>query len=354
VNGNAKLRVLLADDSAEMRELFMSEFSLAIELACNREVEWTQCPTYGEAAALLARTGGSFDVAVIDVLWPPSDKPDAPRAEHVERGFELMKIASQFGGLFVLGLSQGKQPPQDFHAPSTEAGAHAFRFWGDLARKDGSAWTKLADETCTWLTARVQQIGGRVEKSVAPSVAAIPVITDCSIKSAYFLAMDTVSYSSRSDSDQVSIVRSFLTEVAQSDEMLSVASGDVIPLFTGDGLIVGVLGPENRLVPLRVAVALLQKLKSVYGFEIRFGIHAGSVNLVLMSDGSHQLLGHAVNESARVMSGAPANGIVVSESYYIDVLHRGREVFPGFRFEPVEVTDKFGNAILCQSVAAIK
>lgn len=354
MNAKATLRVLLADDSPEMRELFKSEFSLAIELACKRQVEWTECSTYGEAAALLARTGGTFDIAVIDVLWPPSDSPDAARAEHVERGFELMKIASQFGGLFVLGLSQGKQPTQDFQAPSTEAGAHAFRFWGDLARKDGSAWTKVAHEACAWLEARDTSSGAPASRAVLSSGAAVPVIADFHVQSAYFFAMDTVSYSSKSDSEQMSIVRSFLSEVAQSDEMRNIASEAVVPLFTGDGLIVGILGAQNRYVPLHVALSLLRKLESVYAFEIRFGIHVGSVNLVDMSDGSRQLLGHAVNESARVMSGAPPNGVVVSDSYYVDVLHRGREVVPGFRFEPIDVTDKFDNVIPCQRVLAIE
>lgn len=347
------LRILLADDSADMRDLFKGEFSLAIELACQRQVDWTECKTYGEAAAQLSRSGSLFDVAVIDVLWPPSDNPDAQRAEHVDRGFTLMSIASQFGGLFILGLSQGKQPPQDFVGPSRSAGAHAFRYWGDLARKQGSAWTDLAREICAWLasskTSEAEHLPVASEADTERRTS-LPTVSKFEIETVYFLSVDTVSFSARSDSEQISIAQSLLLEVAQAPQIQSLAPGVVVPIFTGDGLIIGILRAANRKVPLDVALALQHKLGSVYAFELRMGVHAGSVSVVTMTDGSRQLLGHAINESVRVMTGAPPNGILVSESYYIDVLHRGREVVPGFSFEAMEVKDKFANTIPCRLV----
>jgi len=344
-----RLRILIADDSEDMRDLFKDEFSVAIELACQREVDWQECRTYREAAGQLTRHGDDFDIAVIDVLWPPGDALDAPRSEHVERGFTLMKAASNYRDLFVIGVSQGKQPPQDFVSPAKTSGAHAFRYWGDLSRKDGSAWTDLAAEACRWLEHHSDLDQARAVSGAAAH-SAVPTVAASRVEVAYFLAIDTVSFSERADEDQLSIVRSLLSEVSREPHLSALPAGAVIPLFTGDGLIVAILTPEHRLLPLRSALWLQRKLGSVYAFELRLGIHFGSVNVVSMSDGSRQVLGHAINESVRVMSGAAANEILVSESYFVDVLHRGREPFPGYQFTAKVVTDKFGHGIPCKLV----
>lgn len=170
----------------------------------------------------------------------------------------------------------------------------------------------------------------------------------------YFFAIDTVSFSEASDSDQLSIVTSLLTELAGQTELLSVPGGNVITLFTGDGVIIGIRGAENALAPLRSAVALHRKLQTVYRYEARFGLNCGSVYLLAMSDGSTQMIGHAINQTVRVMGATPANTVAMSEAYYTEVLHQGREPFPGYTFARRESEDKHGNALMYFDVLEVR
>lgn len=166
----------------------------------------------------------------------------------------------------------------------------------------------------------------------------------------YFLAIDTVSFSEASDDDQLSIVKSLLSELAGQTELLSLPAGSVVSLFTGDGVIIGIRGEGHAFVPLRSALTLLRKLQTVYRYEARLGLNSGSVYVLSMSDGSVQLIGHAINQSVRVMTAAASNGVVVSDAYYNEVLHQGREPFPGYDFVRRDATDKHGNAFVCYDV----
>ena len=167
-----------------------------------------------------------------------------------------------------------------------------------------------------------------------------------------FIAVDTVDFSSNRDSDQLNIVRSFIDNFRGQSDISHLPSSDLIPLLTGDGIILGIRGTGNAPVALRAALEIRRSHQHLNKFDMRFGVHCGSTNLITLSDNSRQLIGHAVNWSARVMACANANQVLISNDYYSQVLHSGREPLPGFVVEPVEgLVAKGGHAVEAYDVA---
>ena len=186
----------------------------------------------------------------------------------------------------------------------------------------------------------------RARRAKGPELLGIPDIRDATEDFFSFLAVDTVRFSERPDKEQLAIVQSFVDSFRAQQDISRLPSEDVIPLFTGDGLILAVRGASNATVVLDSALDIRRRQLSLFKYELRFGVHCGSTQLVLLSDGSRQLIGHAINWTARVMSCAEPSEILVSGAYYGQVLHDGRELLRGYSLERVTgLTDKLDNAV---------
>lgn len=165
------------------------------------------------------------------------------------------------------------------------------------------------------------------------------------------IAVDTVDFSMLSDEDQFRVASTMLDSFAIDEGLSRLATDEVLPLYTGDGLIIGVLGAENARVALDVTLRVREAQLRLSRWELRYGVHIGTVHIMDLSDGSRQMLGHAVNQSARIMTAAVGNQVLVSDVFYADVLHDGREPTPGYRLDPVTgLADKHGNTIRAHEV----
>jgi class 3 adenylate cyclase len=170
----------------------------------------------------------------------------------------------------------------------------------------------------------------RVRMAVPPS------IREFHREETYIVAMDTVGFSRLPDSDQVSIVQQLLAACAQDRHAAALPDDQVVYLITGDGLIVGFRGADSALVPLRLALRLSSHFARLHDYQVRFGIHAGPAEWLVMNDGARQLIGHAVNWTVRTMSHADGGQVLVSQAYHDGQAHPARDYLPGITFSALD------------------
>jgi class 3 adenylate cyclase len=175
----------------------------------------------------------------------------------------------------------------------------------------------------------------RAPKAKGAELFGIPDIHTVATETFVFIAVDTVGFSDRADREQLAIVQSFVDSFRSQQDIARLPSEDVVPLFTGDGLILGIRGSENVLVPLKAALDIRTRQQNLFKYELRFGVHCGVTQFLTLSDGTHQLIGHAVNWTTRVMTCASNNQVLLSGDYWGQVLHEGREELPGYHFKEV-------------------
>jgi class 3 adenylate cyclase len=186
------------------------------------------------------------------------------------------------------------------------------------------------------------------------SVAALRVVSS-SVEDVYVLGIDTVDFSGRSDNQQIHIFRDLLGSLAESETAQRIANDDVACLLTGDGVLFVVKGTGNRHVPLRLALALHGLAASLRSYQLRFGVNAGPAKWITLGDGSRQVIGHAVNWTARVMSAAEGGQVLASGQYYDIYLRGSQDEFPGYRFVPVyDLTTKKGEPVPAYEVADVR
>jgi class 3 adenylate cyclase len=115
-----------------------------------------------------------------------------------------------------------------------------------------------------------------------------------------------------------------------------VRQADFIALLTGDGLIVVASGEDNRLLPLRLSLSILERYERTRGKKIRCGVNSGPAHWIELSDGTRQVIGYAVNWAARVMAAAEGNEVLLSDAYYRGIAQPARSELRGIKFEQVE------------------
>lgn len=194
----------------------------------------------------------------------------------------------------------------------------------------------LADYPSSEFAVLIERPAGR------PSVATPPSIVDSTRTTTYIVGMDTVSFSALTDSDQVSVLRQLLAGCADDEEITGLSSGSAAYLITGDGLIIGFRGDGRRieLLPLNLALRLRSRFHELHGYQTRFGVHAGPAQWLAMSDGSTQLIGHAVNWTARVMNAASGGQVLVSQQYHESHAHPARDYIRGVAYTKLDPAPK--------------
>jgi class 3 adenylate cyclase len=178
-------------------------------------------------------------------------------------------------------------------------------------------------------------------------ITAVPRIRDAYRHQTYFLGMDTVGYSKLTDADQLAVVRDMFGALEHDDEARAVPREQSVYLSTGDGLLIGFRGDRHDLLPLKVALRLQSQMSELRGYQLRIGVHAGPVQWIHLEDGGVQLIGHAINWTARVMDKALGGEVLVSAHYYDDHAQPRRDYLPGVTFSEVrEFTTKHDEPLL--------
>jgi len=154
------------------------------------------------------------------------------------------------------------------------------------------------------------------------------------------LFMDIVKYSSQSVDTQVKWKTRFNTYLGEAIQ--DVPDSERVILDTGDGAPVCFLGaPEAAMF---AALHLCQnfvrdKQEQQPGLRVRIGVNLGPVKLVKDLNGSLNAIGDGINAGQRIMSFAPENQILVSQSFYEVVSRLSDDYKALFKLRGVE-TDK--------------
>jgi len=154
------------------------------------------------------------------------------------------------------------------------------------------------------------------------------------------LFMDIAKYSSQSVEQQMKWKARFNGYLA--DTIRDVPEGERVILDTGDGAAVCFLGaPEAAMF---AALHLWQcfvrdEQEQQPGLRVRIGVNLGPVKLVKDLNGSLNAIGDGINAGQRIMSFAPENQILVSQSFYEVVSRLSDDYKALFKLKGVE-TDK--------------
>ncbi|WP_430495929.1 hypothetical protein ACQRWP_16810 [Micromonospora trifolii] len=175
----------------------------------------------------------------------------------------------------------------------------------------------------------------------------LPAITGQRQENVYLLGIDTVDFSKRSDRQQYTIFRDLLDSLRHEDILVAEDPDDVAVLLTGDGVFVGFRQVTSRLSPIRLALRLRRMYQELRAYDLRFGVNSGPATWIYFESGGPQLISHAVNWTARVMSAAGANQILVSDSYYQQCVRPATDELPAVSFVSVSGnTTKHGEPLL--------
>ena len=154
------------------------------------------------------------------------------------------------------------------------------------------------------------------------------------------LFMDIVNYSSQSVDVQMKWKTRFNGYLAEA--IRDVPEGERVILDTGDGAAVCFLGAPE--VAMFAALHLWQSFvgderEQQPGLRVRTGVNLGPVKLVKDLNGSLNAIGDGINTGQRIMSFAPENQILVSQSYFEVVSRLSDDYKALFKLKGVE-TDK--------------
>ena len=154
------------------------------------------------------------------------------------------------------------------------------------------------------------------------------------------LFMDIVNYSSQSVDVQIKWKTRFNGYLAEA--IRDVPEGERVILDTGDGAAVCFLGaPEAAMfAALHLWHCFVKDEREQHpGLRVRSGVNLGSVKLVKDINGSLNAIGDGMNVGQRIMSFAPENQILVSQSYFQVVSCLSDDYKALFKLKGVE-TDK--------------
>jgi hypothetical protein len=195
-------------------------------------------------------------------------------------------------------------------------------------------WMAVAEDAGRALVEEVRNVTSKPSLSEELPMA-IPIINTEEVRQSYVLAVDTVDFSDESDDIQLNIFRDLLQDFGSDRILRGVRREDLVPLLTGDGLIVVAGGDDNRLLPLQLSLSIIERYQAIREKKIRCGVNSGPAHWMVMSDGSRQVIGHAVNWAARVMAAAGGNEVFVSEGYFGEIARPARSELKGINFEEV-------------------
>jgi len=334
------IRVLFVEH--DERIATATENNLKIEFANQHDIEIVpkKCDSVVQALGLLPKGQNSYDVVVTDLLFPDENSPD-DRLGRPE-GMRVVRQAKLTPGVVAVALTIGSSEKYPrLEQETREAGVDIFRFRSEISGSY-TGWSDLVDEIYATLSGSA---GARANVAAQPNSPSPILRGEPETRETYFLAMDTVQFSTRTDAQQLTILRDLLSGCEHDEDLRRLRRDECVYLITGDGLIIGLSGDHNALVPLKSAMRLRRLNAELRGYQVRYGVHYGPANWLNLVDGSRQLIGHAVNWSARVMSAAGGNELLVSGEYYRQQIHPRRDVIGASFMEVAGLVTKLGEPI---------
>jgi class 3 adenylate cyclase len=169
----------------------------------------------------------------------------------------------------------------------------------------------------------------------------LPVIERDFTDQVYILGTDTVDFSRRTDHQQFLIFRQLLDALRDEELITRQDPADLAVLSRGDGVFVCFRQPANRLAPLHLALRLRPHFP-----DLRFGVNSGPATWILMRGGGTEVISHAVNWTARVMSAAAGNQVLLSDPYYHTIVLPSTDDLPETAFQFIDgLTTKHGEPL---------
>ena len=323
---NALLRIGLFDDRDDgivLMENLVSVVLHHLNLETS-DVEIRSATRHLDAERIA--TTGECDLLLVDLMWP-----GATPGQEFRAGLNMVEMAKAANPRSVVAVITSKaDQEQRFRDESRRRGADVALEW-DEAFGSGKVAT-------------ARDLAGRL----APAASwAVPRVERIERKTVGLVGLDTVAFSEQDDKVQTGIVESFLRYVNEAwSEVERPSRVRPIFLFTGDGLFLGIEGDAGPRLALDVAIASWRGLTTLARYEVRVTVHSGPAEIVTLSTGGHQLVGHSVNWLFRAVGKTPDGGLTVTEEYYKTVLQDGREQVPGWSFTRREEVAKHGRPIV--------
>lgn len=144
----------------------------------------------------------------------------------------------------------------------------------------------------------------------------VPAPRDVRIRESYVMVVDTVGFSKMPETRQYETWFDIRRACANNSAASEVDLNDCCYCNTGDGIIAAFSEPENRFVPLQLALAIATSAQQPDGKTLRIGVHAGPVHWIEMDNGGIELGGDAIIWATRVMEAADGGQVFLSDSYY--------------------------------------
>ncbi len=138
----------------------------------------------------------------------------------------------------------------------------------------------------------------------------------------YYIFLDVVSFSTRSNDAQSAVIKTLNKVVKQAVKQFEIEEPLYLP--TGDGLCICLLKLEKVQVCMELACKILELIdekrqaekKDTRKFEVRVGINENVDHLVEDINGNRNVAGAGINLAQRVMSVADGNQLILSAGTY--------------------------------------
>jgi hypothetical protein len=269
-------------------------------------------------------SSGACHLLLIDLVWPMEGGSPS------RVGLDLAEVAKDRNPRTVVAIITGKEEEE--------------RNFGTDARARG------ADFALTWREAFAEgkaQSAKRIARELAPPLSVlVPLVESVQSSTIGLVGMDTVAFSERDDRTQVDIVRSFLSHTQDCWRETAVPMVRPVFLFTGDGLLLGLIGDRGPRLALDLGIAMWRRHERLAAYGARFAVHAGPTTVATLTSGSLQLVGTAVNWLVRALNATRDRGLTVTNEFRDSVLQGGREEVDGVDFDRREVVAKHGRPLV--------
>src|SRR5436853_7304501 len=143
---------------------------------------------------------------------------------------------------------------------------------------------------------------------------------DLHLEIAHVLFIDIVGYSKLLINEQGEVLQQLNQIVRDTSQFRKAeASGELIRLPTGDGMILVFLHSAQALV--QCAIEISDALRSYPKIQLRMGVHSGPVNQITDVNDRSNLAGAGINIAQRVMDCGDAGHILLSKRVADDLAH---------------------------------
>lgn len=141
------MRVLFLDNDVNMYEVFWDNIQAYWSDLYGDKLECDFVQNIKEARSKLDSPSGTYQILIADMLFPPLLNPKAETELHEPLGLEAIKMAKKKEKLLIVAISIGSpQQHPNLKDDALDAGAHIFKYRGELAKRPDQAFPAFCDE----------------------------------------------------------------------------------------------------------------------------------------------------------------------------------------------------------------